>query len=143
VLPQAASRQLDLRFGPVDGFSVAGDGAQLERVLLNLLSNAIKFTPPGGSVRVGATKRDGTVTIDVIDTGIGVPQGEIPNLFSPFFRSSNAEGLAVPGTGLGLAIVKAIVDGHGGEIDIASEEGKGTTVSVGLPAAHELLKKRA
>jgi signal transduction histidine kinase len=143
VLPQAVARELDLRFEAVDGLTVAGDGAQLESVLQNLLSNAIKFTPAGGSVVVGASEAHGVVTITVEDTGIGVPPGELSSLFSPFFRSSNAEGLAVPGTGLGLAIVKAIIEGHGGTIEISSEEGRGATVSVSLPAADVTRRKSA
>ena len=70
----------------------------------------------------------------VADTGIGIPEGDLPNLFRRFFRASNATSAAIPGTGLGLAIVQDIVLQHGGELGIASKVGEGTTATVQLPA---------
>jgi PAS domain S-box-containing protein len=136
ILPQISARALDIRFDGPDGLELMADAAQLERVLLNLLSNAIKFTPHDGSIVVEAElSEDNTALISVRDTGIGVPENEIPSLFSPFFRASNAETMAIPGTGLGLAIVKAIVDGHGGAIELARRTEGGTVVRVRIPAA--------
>lgn len=135
--PLAASHSLSL----VDRVSrplaaVTGDPRQLERVLLNLVSNAVKFTPPGGAVELGAVERGGAeVVLWVADTGIGIPADEQQQLFTRFFRSSNAQRAEIAGTGLGLAIVKNLVEIHGGRIEITSEVDHGTRVEVVLPAA--------
>jgi signal transduction histidine kinase len=98
----------------------------------NLLSNAIKFTPPGGAVRADVTGEGGAVQVEVADTGIGIPAGELDRLFERFFRTSTVG--AVAGTGLGLSIVKSIVEVHDGTIDVRSTEGVGTTFRIMLPA---------
>jgi two-component system phosphate regulon sensor histidine kinase PhoR len=112
---------------------VHGDASQLDRVMINLLSNAVKFTPKGGRIEVASCAEESTAVISVTDTGIGVPGGDQKELFSRFFRASNATGRSIPGTGLGLAIVRMIVVNHGGDIDLQSREGAGTTVTVRLP----------
>jgi signal transduction histidine kinase len=112
---------------------VRADRQRIEDLLDNLVSNAVKFTPEGGRVEVHVQTLDGAVMLDVSDTGIGIPAEDRRHLFERFFRSSNTGN--VQGTGLGLAIVKAIVDAHGGSIDVNSEEGRGTTFSVVLPRA--------
>jgi signal transduction histidine kinase len=100
---------------------------------MNLLSNAVKFTPEGGTVSVG-TERDGaTAVLRVIDTGIGIPERDRKELFTRFFRASNAVEESIPGTGLGLAIVRTIVANHHGDLEVVSLEGKGTTVTVRIP----------
>ena len=113
--------------------TLVGDGSQLERVFLNLATNAVKFTPKGGVIDVVADGDADTATITVRDTGMGIPLDEQPRLFSRFFRSSSARAAAIPGTGLGLVIARSIVDSHGGMIDVVSNEGEGTVVSVTLP----------
>jgi signal transduction histidine kinase len=102
-------------------------------MLENLVSNAIKYTPPGGRVTVNITPGKGTVSIEVHDTGIGIPEGEQLRLFEEFFRASNARRLEETGTGLGLSIVKQTVERHGGRIRVQSKEGQGTTFIVDLP----------
>lgn len=109
------------------------DSDQLDRVLMNLLSNAVKFTPTGGQVRVQAAADDGHAVLSVSDTGIGIPEKERKQLFSRFFRASNAVEAAIPGTGLGLTIVNTIVTNHGGTTEVRSQEGEGTTVTARLP----------
>jgi PAS domain S-box-containing protein len=134
VLPSAAAAGINLDLSISDDVGeVVGDREQLERVMLNLVSNAIKFTPRG-SVRVCAERDHDWVVISVHDTGIGIPADEVPNLFSPFFRSSNADS-AASGTGLGLVIVKGIVDQHDGTIQVTSRQDEGTTFTVRLPRA--------
>jgi two-component system, OmpR family, phosphate regulon sensor histidine kinase PhoR len=113
---------------------VDGDQEQLDRVLMNLLSNSVKFTPPGGTVTVSAYRGEEAAVIQVTDTGIGIPEKDKKDLFNRFFRASNAVRAAVPGTGLGLSIVRSIVANHGGDMDLVSDEGKGTTVTIRLPA---------
>ncbi|MFF5186194.1 ATP-binding protein [Streptomyces sp. NPDC000345] len=111
------------------------DSDQLDRVLMNLLSNAVKFTPKGGKVTVRADAWDGDAVLTVSDTGIGIPAEEQERLFQRFFRASNATDAAIPGTGLGLTIVRTIVANHGGEMEVDSAEGRGTTFTARLPIA--------
>jgi signal transduction histidine kinase len=122
--------------------ALVGDRGRLAQVLDNLLSNALKFTPQGGTVEMRTSSDDQHVTIEVSDTGIGIPPADQPRLFDRFFRSSLADDQAIPGTGLGLAIVKAIVEAHGGRIMIDSVEGEGTTFRVDLPVAAEATGER-
>ena len=119
--------------GPERELMVDGDASQLDRVVINLLSNAVKFTPKGGSVEVSAFAERKSAVIRVCDTGIGIPASDQKELFNRFFRASNATGRSIPGTGLGLAIVRMVVVNHGGDIDLQSTEGAGTTVTVWLP----------
>ncbi len=137
--PAAASNDIALRLAPMKApLLVDGDQAQLEQVFTNLFSNAVKFTPPGGTVDVVVddvkTESGPQLRIKISDTGIGIPEGEVPKLFRRFFRASNATAAAIPGTGLGLAIVQDIVLQHGGELDIDSVMGRGTTVTVQIPS---------
>jgi signal transduction histidine kinase len=110
-----------------------GDPVQVERMLLNLLSNAVKFTPDHGTVELRVEDGDGFVQVVVRDTGMGIPEAEQDQLFTRFYRSTAATAQAIQGTGLGLTIVKAIVQRHGGDIDVASSEETGTRVTVRLP----------
>lgn len=141
--PFADSRQVRLHVVTDDEMIVEGDEVQLERALTNVVENAVKFTPPTGSVRVETAAAEGalgrpSVTIDITDTGMGVPADEIPHLFSRFFRATNAQDQAVQGTGLGLAIVREIVHAHGGEVSVSSVVGEGTTVRIMLPARSDI-----
>jgi signal transduction histidine kinase len=134
---------------PDDGLVVAGDPLRLGQACDNLVSNAVKFTPAGGSVRLRLRPAwrlpDGTVVpeetdgaapvaqLSVSDTGIGIPPGEQGRLFTRFFRASTAQRSSVAGVGLGLAITKAITVAHGGTLELASNEGRGTTSTLTLP----------
>ena len=113
--------------------TIQGDRARLAQVLDNLVSNAVKFTPRGGRVDVRLDAEGETAVLEVEDTGLGIPADEQGQLFDRFFRSSNATQNAIPGTGLGLTITKAIVERHGGLIEVDSAENVGTTVRVRLP----------
>ena len=112
---------------------VNGDPTRIGQAIDNLLSNAIKFTPRGGRVTVAVSSDDEHVVVRLTDTGMGIPANELDQLFSRFFRASTATRAAVPGVGLGLTITKAIVDAHGGSLDVESEVGVGTTFIVRLP----------
>lgn len=110
---------------------VPGDETQLDRVFWNLLSNAIKFTPPGGKITVTSKRDDGYVSVSVQDTGIGIPQDQLPLLFSQFRRLEGAE--KAEGTGLGLFIVKTIIEAHKGKVQVESVNGHGSTFTVRVP----------
>jgi PAS domain S-box-containing protein len=122
---------LTLASGPLP--LLAGDRGRLAQLLDNLVSNGLKFTPSGGRVDVRVRGEQGTAVVEVRDTGMGIPVGEQQHLFERFFRTSKATEQAIPGTGLGLAISKAIVEAHGGEISVTSEDGAGSTFRVALP----------
>jgi signal transduction histidine kinase len=135
--PVADAAGVSLVVDPVDpDLSILVDRGQLERSLINLGSNAVKFTPAGGRATIAATQVEDQVVITVTDTGIGIPEKDLPALFDRFFRASNATAAAIPGTGLGLAIVRAIVEGHGGELQVDSVEDQGTVMTVVLPAGN-------
>lgn len=110
---------------PEDEVLVGGDRTQLANALGNLLDNALKFTPAGGFVRVGLAADDEVAELTVTDSGIGIPEADMPALFSRFHRGRNAAGY--PGSGLGLAIVKAIAEAHGGRV-VARSGAEGTRV---------------
>ena len=132
-LPAASERQITITVIPCSGAIVKGDRQRLEQVLDNLLSNALKFTPPKGLVQVGLSASEDDVVLEVADTGIGIPTSAQRELFTRFFRTDAAIAAAIQGTGLGLSIVKAIVDGHGGHVEVESAEGEGATFRVTLP----------
>jgi two-component system, OmpR family, phosphate regulon sensor histidine kinase PhoR len=118
---------------PEERVPVLGRPDELHRMLANLLSNALKYSDAGGSVAVGLTVDDERVTASVADHGLGISEGDQRDLFREFFRSHNPEALARPGSGLGLVIVDRIVRRHGGDIEVESVLGEGTTVTVTLP----------
>ncbi|MEZ4530081.1 MAG: ATP-binding protein [Thermomicrobiales bacterium] len=107
------------------------DDARIEQVLINLIQNAVKFTPAGGSITVRAAERDNLLQIEVIDTGVGIHDDELPRLFERFYKSDRARRSS--GTGLGLAIAKHIVLTHGGRISVKSTLGRGSVFTVELP----------
>lgn len=118
---------------PDEPVEVRGDTVRLGQAVDNLVSNALKFTPAGGTVTVSLRRDGDEAVVSVTDTGIGIPAVELSQLSQRFFRASTATRNAVPGVGLGLTITKAIVTAHGGRLDIASEEGVGTSFSLRLP----------
>jgi two-component system sensor histidine kinase BaeS len=112
--------------------SVVIDRQRFGQIMTNLLSNALKFTPQGGNVRVWIKEEQNNVTIVVADTGIGIKESELPYVFERFYRGEKSRSRQTGGAGIGLSIVKAIAEAHEGEIQIKSEEGKGTEVSIHL-----------
>jgi len=111
------------------------DAQRIAQAVDNLVSNALKFTPAGGRVTVEcAPTADGGARVAVSDTGIGIAPDELDRLATRFFRATTATRRAIPGVGLGLAITKAVVEAHGGTLDILSVLGEGTTFTISLPA---------
>ena len=118
---------------PVTAFC---DLEAVHQVLGNLLDNALKYTPAGGEIAVGARLRgESAIEVFVCDTGIGIPQEELPRLFERFYRVDKARSRQLGGTGLGLSIVKHLVQAMGGEVRVESEPGKGSVFSFTVPAA--------
>ncbi|MBW8874404.1 MAG: PAS domain-containing protein [Acidobacteria bacterium] len=117
---------------------IPGDPDGLERLLLNLLDNAIKYNRPDGKVTLRLARADGEAgqaVIEVSDTGIGIPPESIPRLFERFYRVDKGRAREEGGTGLGLAIVKHVAQAHGGQVDVESRVGRGSTFRVRLPLA--------
>lgn len=113
------------------------DADKLDQVLNNLVSNALKFTPDGGAITLKAKKIEDYIEISVQDTGIGIPEKDLPRIFERFYRVDKARTRNQGGTGLGLSISREIVQAHGGAISIQSALNKGTTVRFRLPAIAE------
>jgi signal transduction histidine kinase len=133
--PHADTQQVSLTFDlQADVPPVRGSAGDLERVVQNLVSNAVKFTRPGGTVAVSVGSRRGGVVLECTDDGLGISREDQGRLFSEFFRGTNPVSLGIPGTGLGLSIAKRVVTRHGGHIDVDSELGRGTSVTLLLPA---------
>jgi two-component system phosphate regulon sensor histidine kinase PhoR len=160
LLPQAEQKSIHLvTTVPTELPAVMADRDRLVQILVNLIDNGVKYTPEGGSVRVTAHRVNWSnsqvvdspkpideltarpvdhgdlVEIVVEDTGIGIPEKDLPRITERFYRVDKARSRELGGTGLGLAIVKHLVQAHGGTLSIESEVGRGTTVRFTLPAA--------
>ena len=131
--PRARDGGVELILEEEDAPVVRGDRDRLAQALDNLVSNAIKFTPAGGHVVVRLACEYDRAVLEVTDTGIGISQADLEQLFQRFFRTQRATSAAIPGVGLGLTIAQAIVHGHDGQISVQSRDGEGTTFRIELP----------
>lgn len=131
--PEADQRSITLSLpqAPWPLPEVQGDEDLLLLALLNLLGNAVKFSEPGATVEVRAFEDDAMVTIEVADTGPGIPEAEVPFVWQELYRGRSARG--VPGSGLGLALVRAITERHGGQVILRSRVRQGTVVTMKIP----------
>jgi two-component system phosphate regulon sensor histidine kinase PhoR len=129
----ATASGIELRGELEAGVGVKGDRAQLELLLSNLIGNALQYTEAGGTVDVLVRGKDQLAEIVVRDTGIGIPQSELPRVFERFYRIDKARTRATGGTGLGLAIVRHVAETHGGRVSVRSELNRGSTFTVTLP----------
>jgi len=111
--------------------SVSADSARLRHVIVNLIHNAIKFTDAGGRITVTTRGEGNSITVAIADTGRGIASDDLPHVFERFYKGDKAR--AGEGTGMGLAIAKHIIEAHGGDIRVESEEGRGSTFSFSLP----------
>ncbi len=127
----AEERGVSLTVEDAGGLAVRGDEALLRRVVANLTDNALKYTEAGGDVRLSAHRESDRVRIDVRDTGVGIPAADLPRIWDRHFRGDRSR--SERGLGLGLSLVRALVEAHGGNVTVESQEGRGTTFSVELP----------
>lgn len=112
---------------------ITADKERIEQVIINIISNAVKYTPDGGKISVSAKASGKGVEIKVSDTGMGIPEEDIPHIFERFYRVEKSRTSETGGTGLGLAIAKEIVESHSGNISMTSKLGRGSTVTIWLP----------
>jgi heavy metal sensor kinase len=141
--PLASDSRVTLNFRPAaTDVAVRGRAAELRRLISNLIDNAIRYTPDGGRVDVSVAQEKSEAILVVSDTGVGIEPQHVPHVFERFYRVDVARSRTPletedptvrPATGLGLAICKAIVEGHGGRIDVASRPGEGSSFTVRLP----------
>jgi len=135
-LPHAKQKGIELLYTPYPKLSrVMGDLPLIERALSNLLDNALRFTPKGSQVYIGTYPHNQKISVQVQDTGIGIPEAELGNVFEPLFQAHTSESREKEGHGLGLAIVKKIVDAHHSQIYIKSAVGEGTAIAFELELA--------
>ncbi|MDD5561693.1 MAG: ATP-binding protein [Candidatus Omnitrophica bacterium] len=131
---QAKAKSITFRLDiPSNIPRIRADEARFSQVMINLLDNAIKYTPENGSVSIIASLVDNYVQVDVVDTGIGISEKDLPRIFERFYRVDKARSRELGGTGLGLSIVKHIVSAHGGRLWVKSEPGLGSTFSFTIP----------
>ena len=132
-----AGQRVGLEIGKIDQVLVCGDRDRLKQVVLNLVANAIKYTEKGGKVKVSLSKETERAKFSVQDTGVGIPEADLPYVFERFYRGdkSRSRGKDGAGFGLGLSIAHWIIRNHGGEIEVKSKTNKGSTFTVWLPLA--------
>jgi signal transduction histidine kinase len=132
--PAATDHDLELSVDvPAASVIAFVDPGRMQQVLHNLIENAMRYTPPGGSVRVKLSTTPSEARIEICDTGVGIPEADLPFVFERFFRSDRARRAYTGGSGLGLSIVRWIVEAHKGKVEISSELDRGTRVTVRLP----------
>lgn len=129
----AREKEINFKTRPLFSLTVKGDKIKIRQLFLNILENAIKYTPAGGRISVSAEEKNGMAVVAIKDTGIGIPAEHLPHIFERFYRADKARSRAEGGAGLGLAIAKQIAGVSGGDIDVESEVGKGSTFYVSLP----------
>lgn len=135
----ADNRDIEIMRGPRAECSVVGDRTHLIMAFHNLIENAINYSPDKTRVTVNTTKSDNIVEIAVIDQGVGISENDINRVFERFYRVDPARSRETGGTGLGLSIVKHVIANHGGEVQVWSSQGVGSTFSIRLPIGDEMM----
>jgi signal transduction histidine kinase len=133
LIPIAYKRRIELDLSITADIYYTGDEAKIKRVFINLIDNAIKYSEDNSTVEVSLKASEKEILFIVRDHGVGISQEDIPYIFDRFYRVDKTRSRQTGGTGLGLSIVKSIVLLHGGQIDVQSEPGHGTSMRVSLP----------
>ena len=129
---RAKREDIDLVYIEGENLSpITGDKDRLKQVFINSIDNAIKYSNAGGRVRIEAVQMGGNVQIVISDSGVGIPKSDLPNIKNKFYKANRTR----PGSGIGLALADEIIRRHKGRLEIDSEEGVGTTVTITLPTA--------
>lgn len=131
--PFANGKKIDLQIpqAPWPLPNIMGDPDLLFLAIYNLIDNALKFSEPEDTIEIRGSENDDVVVIEIADTGVGIPEDEVPEVWNELYRGKDA--LAVPGSGMGLALVRAIVSRHSGEITMRSRSKQGTVITINLP----------
>jgi len=129
----AEEKKITVQIAAEAPVSVEGDPSRIKQVVVNLLDNAIKYTPKEGNIILKISAAQRKAILEVCDNGIGIPASSLPHVFERFYRADKTRSRETMGAGLGLAIVRSICLAHGGNVDIQSIEGKGTSCRVELP----------
>ena len=131
----AMQKKIEVTLDHNEKISMSGDKLRLRQLFLNLLENAIKYTPECGKVSISLKKENAFAIIKISDSGIGIPQKELPKIFNRFYRVDKARSRELGGSGLGLSIAKWVTELHSGTISVYSVIHQGTTFTVKLPLA--------
>lgn len=135
----AEEKQITFNIGTIETVCFDFTPDAFEKIILNLLSNAIKYTKPGGAISISATRYENNrYQIQVSDTGIGIAKDKLEKVFERFNRVMDENSEQVTGSGIGLALVKSLVESHDGSVELESELGQGTTITVTLPIINEV-----
>lgn len=135
--PAATAGDVALVLHPAPVTPIVADGFRLRQMFDNLVSNAVKYTPRAGRVDVAVHTEGADAVVTITDTGIGIGADDLPRIFGDYFRAETAREAGLPGTGLGMGISRAIVEEHGGTLELTSEPGAGTTATVRLPRGED------
>ncbi len=131
--------KIDVKLGQIDQAHVLGDADRIKQLLLNLVTNGLKYTPEGGELTLSIRRTAGLVHVDVTDTGIGIPEKDLPHIFDRFYRVDKARARTMGGSGLGLSIAQWIAEAHGGTLSATSSIGEGSTFTLTMPVVEETL----
>ncbi|MFC1948026.1 ATP-binding protein [Chloroflexota bacterium] len=135
---KASQKGVSLGFIPTDDLpEIDIDVHRISQVLHNLIENAITATPSGGTVSISAQQIEDHIEVRVVDTGEGIPSDDLDNIFERLYRVDKSRARATGGSGLGLTIAKRLVEAHGGQIKVESEQGKGSSFSFTIPITHK------
>ena len=139
VQPAAAANRQELRVqGPVEPLQIFADEQKLLQSFLNILSNAVKFTPAGGIISVEVSRPGAELAVVFRDNGVGMSPADLARIFTPFAQIDSVMTRSAQGTGLGMSVTRSLVELHGGRIEVDSEVGRGTVVTISLPPSRVL-----